>query len=244
MFSIDYKDEFPIDQIEPGETVYIVDFSVPPEMMTRLLSVTDDVHWIDHHKTSIQMYDGYLRDIPGLRVLDSPSGCECTWRYLYPDVAIPRGVELIGDRDTWTWKYGDETKYFHFGLQAKETSPESPIWGFLFSPDTGNEIVEDMIRAGHAISCYDENRWAEYKKNLAFEVSFEGYRCIAMNSGMCGSQAFGENDYDIMIPFVRCADKHTVSLYSTKIDVSEIAKKYGGGGHVKAAGFTCKELPF
>ena len=28
------------------------------------------------------------------------------------------------------------------------------------------------------------------------------------------------------------------------IDCSEIAKKYGGGGHKQAAGFQCKELPF
>lgn len=28
------------------------------------------------------------------------------------------------------------------------------------------------------------------------------------------------------------------------IDVSEIAKRHGGGGHVKASGFTCKELPW
>jgi nanoRNase/pAp phosphatase (c-di-AMP/oligoRNAs hydrolase) len=26
--------------------------------------------------------------------------------------------------------------------------------------------------------------------------------------------------------------------------VSEIAKKYSGGGHKKASGFVCKELPF
>ena len=37
-----------------------------------------------------------------------------------------------------------------------------------------------------------------------------------------------------------------VSLYTIfdHIDVSEIAKKYGGGGHKNAAGFVCDNLPF
>ena len=39
----------------------------------------------------------------------------------------------------------------------------------------------------------------------------------------------------------------TVSLYTTPetgIDVSLIAKAYGGGGHKQAAGFNAKKLPF
>lgn len=49
-----------------------------------------------------------------------------------------------------------------------------------------------------------------------------------------------------MIVFVRDGKKWTVSLYSKKdnVDCSKIATKYGGGGHKKAAGFECYELPF
>lgn len=38
----------------------------------------------------------------------------------------------------------------------------------------------------------------------------------------------------------------TVSLYTDNAghDMSKIAAKYGGGGHINAAGFECKELPF
>jgi hypothetical protein len=53
--------------------------------------------------------------------------------------------------------------------------------------------------------------------------------------------------YDLMIPFVRRPDKlWDVSLYSTKpdVDCGAIAKSFGGGGHLGAAGFQRKELPF
>jgi nanoRNase/pAp phosphatase (c-di-AMP/oligoRNAs hydrolase) len=54
-----------------------------------------------------------------------------------------------------------------------------------------------------------------------------------------------EEDYDIMIPFSFNGEEWNVSLYTKKdIDVGKIAIKYGGGGHAKAAGFRCKELPF
>jgi nanoRNase/pAp phosphatase (c-di-AMP/oligoRNAs hydrolase) len=46
------------------------------------------------------------------------------------------------------------------------------------------------------------------------------------------------------MPFVFDGEQYTVSLYSKTVDVSEIAKKYGGGGHKGAAGFQCKKLPF
>ena len=38
--------------------------------------------------------------------------------------------------------------------------------------------------------------------------------------------------------------ENTKVIYSKTHDVSDICKKYGGGGHAKAAGFTCEALPF
>jgi nanoRNase/pAp phosphatase (c-di-AMP/oligoRNAs hydrolase) len=50
--------------------------------------------------------------------------------------------------------------------------------------------------------------------------------------------------YPVCIAYVHDGEKFTVSLYSTTVDVSKIAKKFGGGGHKGAAGFTCDKLPF
>ena len=82
---------------------------------------------------------------------------------------------------------------------------------------------------------------------FSFWTKFEGYKVIACNIGMVSSQLFDsiKEDYDIMMPFVYDGKKWTVSLYTKKdIDVSVIAKKYGGGGHKQASGFQCSILPF
>jgi nanoRNase/pAp phosphatase (c-di-AMP/oligoRNAs hydrolase) len=92
---------------------------------------------------------------------------------------------------------------------------------------------------------------------LGFETEFEGqstndytyrpYKCFAVNLGHCNSDYFKslpEGKYDILMPFVFNGEQFIISLYSKTVDVSEIAKKYGGGGHKGAAGFTCYRLPF
>jgi nanoRNase/pAp phosphatase (c-di-AMP/oligoRNAs hydrolase) len=58
---------------------------------------------------------------------------------------------------------------------------------------------------------------------------------------------WNEDKYDIMVTFCRLPSQTwTVSMYTTKknINVGKLAKKFGGGGHTKAAGFQCKDLPF
>jgi nanoRNase/pAp phosphatase (c-di-AMP/oligoRNAs hydrolase) len=46
-----------------------------------------------------------------------------------------------------------------------------------------------------------------------------------------------------MMPFCFDGKQWTYSMYTLKdINVSEIAKKYGGGGHKKAAGFQSDKL--
>jgi oligoribonuclease NrnB/cAMP/cGMP phosphodiesterase (DHH superfamily) len=59
MHEINYNIPFPMNLILPNEQVYIVDFSISPEEMTRLLAITKDVTWIDHHKTAIEKYKDF-----------------------------------------------------------------------------------------------------------------------------------------------------------------------------------------
>ena len=90
--------------------------------------------------------------------------------------------------------------------------------------------------------------WAKsYLERFGFETEFEGLKCFAVNLGNCNSEYFKslpEGKYDAFMPFAFNGEKWTVSMYSTTHDISDICKKHGGGGHAKAAGFTCVELPF
>jgi len=240
---INYKDEFPFDKIRPNETIIIVDFSLQKlGEFERLMKITDSIIWIDHHKTAIEKYDNL--NLAGMR-RDGIAGCVLTWAFFYPGTITPPVVKLLGDYDIWAFVYGDDIKYLQSGIRLYDTKPESQNWEKWLDR---SYYPEEEISKGKIAIQYRDNYYAELIKSWAFWTEFEGYKAIACNAGSVSSQLFDTvtEDYDIMMPFVFDGKQWTISLYTKKpeIDVSEIAKKYGGGGHKGAAGFQCKELPF
>jgi len=227
--SMEYGKPFPFSEIAPNEKVYIVDFSIEPQEMEELLQITEDVIWIDHHKTALEKYNGMFTELDGLRSV-SLAGCENTWKYLHEDEEIPYYVALIGDRDTWRWEYGDETKFFHYGMLAYDNKPTDAIW-LLARCNTAK-----IIRKGKAVWDYVKTQNEEALEKRGFWFSFQGYRTFALNSDTVRSSEFFEQvvpEAEVWLVF-RYMPKSkegaegyfSVSLYSHKVDVSEIATKY------------------
>jgi oligoribonuclease NrnB/cAMP/cGMP phosphodiesterase (DHH superfamily) len=149
---MDYAKPVPFDKIRPGDQVWIVDFSLKPEDMTRLLEITREVTWIDHHKTAIDKYVGFPNRLPGFRK-DGVAGCVLTWQYVHwysgrggtdvvvgaevPELSdqhelarllpVPRGVMMIGDYDVWAHKIPGSTEFYE-GMKLKDQTPGSEDW--------------------------------------------------------------------------------------------------------------------
>ncbi len=242
MVAMNYGTPFPLDTIGEGETVWIVDFSIDPLEMLALLGRTDKVRWIDHHKTAIEKYANFPKDIAGLRE-DGTAGCVLTWRYCFPDKPCPRAIELVGDRDVWRWQYGQETADFCAGAQMMDTHPHSDFWEYMLNDSHQFIRVCDQ---GKIVNAYRAKFYDDMLKSIGFDAGLDGYRCLCLNAARVGSESFGEaiHEYDICSSFYHDGKQFTISLYSEKIDVSEIAKAHGGGGHRGASGFQCAELPY
>ena len=255
---IGYHDAFPLETIAPNEQVYIVDFSIPPEEMTQLLQTTPNVTWIDHHKTAMEKYSNYPRPIRGVR-LDGIAACMLTYCYLNHmtdrgkgdivpfDILMtkkaPMFTKLIADWDVWKFEYGDDTRYFQTAFKSLDFTPGSKEWDFMtFYP---GKQVKSLIKEGRTMMRY-RDQWAKsYCDARGFATTFEGHRCYALNLGLCNSDYFksvSQEECDMLISFSYDGIHWHYSLYSQTVDVSEIAKKYGGGGHRGAAGFTWNEL--
>lgn len=255
---INYGMEFPFEEIQPNEQVYIVDYSIMPEEMRKLLEITKDVTWIDHHKSAIERYSDFEIPIRGIRY-DGVAGCMLTYCWLHHmtdrGIGEPKDFDLsmvddapmftkyIADYDVWTFEYGDNTRYFHMGFDAYDKNPENDIWYNLLAENTEQKYIEE----GKVIIKYRDSFAKEYCESKGFETEFEGYRVYAMNIGLAGSDWFKSVDdgsYDILMPFSYNGKYKTwsYSMYSKTVDVSVIAKKYGGGGHKGASGFSTDEL--
>lgn len=248
---INYGMPFPFESIQKNESIYIVDFSIEPEEMEKLLTITENVVWIDHHITAIQKYEGFKTKIKGIR-RNGIAGCMLTWFYFqaqnrnWGDISkeklnyAPYFTKLIADYDVWTFEYGDDTRFFHMTVTAYDPSPIDDRWNLLMKPEA--DVVHKWIAAGKNMMIYRDSFAKSYCDNYGYEKEFEGLKAFVLNLGMCGSDSFksvSDKDYDLYIGTAYNGSVWTYSLRAAKenIDVSVIAKKYGGGGHKGAAGF-------
>ena len=231
--------------IDKNETVYMCDVSFQPFSDMVKLSEKCRLIWIDHHISAIEQADRTPEFICYNRLTRVDySGCELTYRY-FDEEYLPEFVRLLGRYDVWDHS-DPRTIPFQYGMRCYDTNPTGAIWEQLFQQELG--LLTEMIsNAGKDIVKYV---WRENKKftdTLAFPTGFEGYKVIAVNKLSCSSQFFDGipdiNSFDIMMPFGYNGQNKlwTYSMYTTKdIDVSVIARKYGGGGHAKASGFQSK----
>lgn len=263
---MNYDKPFPIEDISDGEEVWIVDYHIPVKMMWALHNITTNIVFIDHHDTAIKEYveaeSEYFKDtekslpvLPGY--LDTRySACLLTWLFTNDftvdeyedglvDVKIPEVVQFVDSWDCWRFdKVG--TRKFHAGSQLYDTHPLKGFWHNCLYSDPA--FLTNTMKEGRTVLKFKKQFSAEYAQKNMYFTFFDSHLCIAMNIGMINSDWFHSvpsKGVDIFIATVFDGDSWTVSLYSTgDVDVGKIAKNYGGGGHLGAAGFVCKELPF
>jgi nanoRNase/pAp phosphatase (c-di-AMP/oligoRNAs hydrolase) len=107
----------------------------------------------------------------------------------------------------------------------------------------------DLSRfAGQTLLKHQAQTNADRLANIGWTSTFENRRCLCCD-GILGSDAFGLDAFvkhPILVAYSHDGEQFSVSLYSAPtsgIDVGEIARQRGGGGHPNAAGFRCKTLP-
>ena len=241
--------------IDRLEKVYFLDFHPNDEEEYAWIRRNFKLTIIDHHKTTgphlQEMDEKFFFDPNPNNIIDeSACGALLVWNHFFRiSDEVPDFVALVDDWDRWQHKL-EYTKEFNAGSLVYDTSPFGEFWQSLFNDflvgrHPFNRYVDGVIDDGETILQYIEMRSKELISSIGFMVEFEGYKCYCLNQAQCNSTWFeSAPECDIWIPFSFNGDMWSVSLYSTTVDVSEIAKKYGGGGHKKASGFVCKELPF
>lgn len=239
LFGINHGDVFPLETIVKDEEVYMVDFSLPGDEMLKL-DQESALIWIDHHKTAIDRLSG--ENIKGLRSIGA-AACKLAWMLLFPNITIPRAVQLLSDWDIWNHTDRD-CKPFQYGMRLETHSPTDKIWEHIFTDEDSFNMILDQ---GQTIVAYTVQDAAYRMEHSAFVCEFEGLKCLAVNQSSINSLFFesmwDEAIYDAMISFGFHGGIWTISMYATKVDVSKIAVKFGGGGHEHACGFTCEKLP-
>lgn len=222
-----------------GCDVYLVDFSYKRAVVEQMLNVAASVTLIDHHKTA-------LEDLAGLEnVFDryhfftdlNRSGATLAWDYLFPNEPRPLLLGHIEDRDLWRFKLAGTREIQAFVFSHEYTFEQ---WDRLMS--AGQVELLQMTAAGAAIERKHHKDVAELVGVCKRRMVIGGHDVpvaslpYTLVSDAAHVMAQGE-------PFAACywdtAEGRIFGLRAADdgLDVSEIAKLYGGGGHAKASGF-------
>jgi oligoribonuclease NrnB/cAMP/cGMP phosphodiesterase (DHH superfamily) len=257
LYGMDYGDPIPWEKLE-NRKVIMVDFSFQPfSDMIKLKTCASSLVWIDHHKSAIEDAATHNFESSGFRDIDY-AACELTWAYfrgmpvgsLTKECldSMPQGVRLLGRYDIWKHEEDANTLFFQLGMKCYDTRPTSNVWISVLRG--GVAFIDEVVDKGKLIADYVKRQNAGIARTFCFEMEWEGVRIIAANvpgNSQIFDGVFDPEKHDMMCLFTLTPKLHwTVSFYSTKSDVdcSALAKKCGGGGHKKAAGFSCATLPF
>ena len=257
---INYGDVFDLwDKVDMDDTVYMVDFSLPIKDLIALNNLTNLI-LIDHHKTIVNDIQKSGIEFNGIQK-SGIGACYLTYNFINemidksdpfcPDKYeyVPYAIELLAKYDVWDLD-DPNALTLQYALRCIDDifDPTNEIWKKIVF----NEIdIYRLIDKGRIAQQYDKVSNAKYCDTVAFDSELDGYKLLCVNKALGSSIIFesiwDNTKYDIMCCFYRVKGTWNASFYTDKegVDVGELAKKYGGGGHKQAAGIaSVRELPF
>lgn len=234
-----------------GKHVYVVDFSYPRAVMLDLIyTARGNVTVLDHHKTADAELGNLIYDcdrdrldrLPDVRFDMKKSGARMVLEWLQADVRAdyPQTpiwewlVNYTEDRDLWRHAL-PKTREINAALRSHPLDFE--VWDALTRQGPGELVTEGtaILRA--------EQQLVEQHVRHAVGAVMSGHPILYVNATVLQSeigQALAADRAFSATYFDSDSGKRIWSLRSSPsgIDVSEIAKSMGGGGHKHAAGFT------
>lgn len=248
-----------------GKHVLIGDFSFKRDVLREMGRAAKSIIVLDHHKTAeadlsewvIEDYAGEfwaggdpLKAVhhndefvgqPIAAVFDmNRSGARMVWEFCH-DTPPPNLIAYIEDRDLWRFNF-DETK--SFGLWLRSEPFDFERWELIAQDLMGGHDAHDIMSEAKAMQRLFDRQVAEIaslsRTGMVGGVEVPLCNCPPQFASEVGHKLLADNP---AAPFVACysdlgkARGYSLRSHDDRMDVSEIAKKFGGGGHRNAAGF-------
>ncbi len=241
---MNYGDDFPekiyYDRDLHDYELIFVDFSLPRAELIQLERIFDKLLVLDHHKTAQKELEGLSFAIFDM----NESGASLAWKHFFPNESLPLLVKYIKDRDLWLFKeeYSHEVNAWIQSFPMMIEVCEELFQRTGFDVLSGN--LAKPIEGGASILRYKETMTQTMCKQARIQV-VGNYAVPVVNA----TTLFSEVGHELCkkyptAPFAACYfDRILDGMRQWELrsigdfDVSEVAKKLGGGGHKNAAGF-------
>jgi uncharacterized protein len=218
-----------------GRWVLIVDFSYPRETMLDLQKSAAAISVFDPPPTAQAALEGLdfaLFDM-------NRSGAGITWDALH-HTDRPWLVSYVEDRDLWRFAL-PQSKEINAWVSACKRESFADWDALVATP------IPRVIERGEAVLAYID-RYVSEMTEQARTITLAGRSVPMVNAPyICISELVGKLAESAPFAVGWSQRKDGLYAYSLRsrgsdgVDVSEIAKTYGGGGHRNAAGFVLSE---
>lgn len=248
--------------------VFLLDFSYKRDVLSSIVAAAKRVTVLDHHKTAEADLEGLLGPNCGQlrgKFDMTKSGARLAWEWFFPNEPVPWLVQIVEDRDLWRFALPHSQE-----LNAVLFSHEQDflIWSNLDVALRHADHRARMVAEGSALLrkqnkdvrelvellCHRLEFWKLEPANPSNMNYYGGISAAVPQTVLCANLPYNyaSEAGNLMAkgePFAAtyyqdAKGDFVFSLRSDEngVDVSEIAMRYGGGGHKHAAGFRIQSL--
>ncbi len=227
-----------------GKQIYLVDFTYPLPVMEQLMADNERVTALDHHVTS----EAATKLTQDYRYALDKSGARLAWEYFHPNQPVPYLVRIVEDMDLHRMALPDTATLFDW-LDVYDF--DFKMYTKLVRQIESPAGLRRALKHGSILRAYREKMIDRLIHNAAYEVQFGEYRVLCVTTELFHHEVAYEIGHGRPFGVVwRMQPRGVyVSLRSDEgaVDVGQLAKQFGGGGHTHGAGFvvpTIADLPF
>lgn len=252
-----YKNNFPNKKIEfypaahgtnppsiNNKNILICDFSYKKNAINKIIDECQSFLIIDHHLSAQKE----LEDLDNeYKIFDmTHSGAFLTWAYFFPNEEVPSLIKYIEDNDIWT-KVLPHTRE----VSAYISTLPNEIEEYEKLLEIG--AIENIAIPYGKVLLAQQNKIIEKALNSSFlkfvDIGGNSYFVAMSNSAIFQSEIGNQllekyPSCDFSVVYSESYGAASISLRSAddRVNVSEIARRYGGGGHRNAAGCSLSDV--
>lgn len=226
--------------------VYFIDFCLGEEEIRKIEKNAKKLVIIDHHIGTKEL----VESLSGSVFKDGVSGAYLAHEYFFSkkdkNYNVPKLIKYISIGDTYTWgqeKFEQEILNY-INIQEFDFKIFLKLEKDLEDKNKFNQIKE-IGELFQKVKVRQINSQIENAKI----INWEGYEVYALNSttlsSEIGNKLCDENKIDFAMIYRFSDNELRFSLRGKdKVNLSELSKKCGGGGHFNASGFRTRDQKF
>jgi len=239
-----------VPEVEKGDRLIIVDFSFPESVYRKWSEQGFETLTLDHHKGAWDEIGKLTLDKTQITFDLNESGATLTWKYFFPNQDVPPVLQYVRDRDLWNHQLPG-TKEMHeaiASLRGQYKRQGRDIFELFSSLIKLSE--QDLLSIFEPMGqdlLFQKSKKVKAIADTYYMDELDGFTVphVKLEPGderFCSDVGSYLNQTLKPLFVVMITTDGQYHLRSDKngsnFDLIPITKKYGGGGHPNAAGFT------